>query len=61
MNNLKKIIYSFIVLLFILSLTNCANARWSTNAGVDVIWGSHGPKIRPNLSVDLYNGGRLHH
>ncbi len=60
MNYLKKTFYSGLVLLFFLSLTSCANARWSTNAGVDVIWGSHGPKVRPNISVDLYNGGRLH-
>ncbi|MEM6516951.1 MAG: hypothetical protein AAF688_12265 [Bacteroidota bacterium] len=41
------------------SITSCANARWGSNVGVDVIWGPNGPKVRPNIGFDIYNGGRF--
>ena len=59
--NKKKIITAVAALFLVFSLVSCANARWASNVGVDVVWGPHGPKVVPNVSVDLYNGGSLHH
>ncbi len=61
MKKLHKIGLIAIVFIFIGSIQGCANARWGTNAGVDVVWGSHGPKIRPHINLDLYNGGKVRH
>ncbi len=41
-----------------LVLVSCGNARWGTSAGVDVVWGPGGPRVQPNISMNVYNGGR---
>lgn len=48
-----------LLVVFSLALVGCANARWGANAGVDVNWGPHGPKLHPHVGVDLYSGGKL--
>ncbi|WP_262507857.1 hypothetical protein [Winogradskyella sp. PG-2] len=40
-------------------LSSCGNARWGTNAGVSMTWGPNGPRVRPHVDVDLFNGGRI--
>ena len=59
MKNILKGIIVLLALAFIISLTSCANAHWGTNAGVDVNWGPHGPRVNPHVSLDLYSGGKL--
>ena len=54
-----KSIIIVLVVAFSLALTGCANAHWGTNAGVDVNFGPHGPRINPHVSLDLYSGGKL--
>ncbi|WP_224483567.1 hypothetical protein [Robertkochia aurantiaca] len=59
----SKYIYRFALFLFILSLmamlfSSCGGSHWGTRAGVDVVWGPGGPRVQPELSVGLYNGGR---
>jgi len=59
---MKNIIKGIIIILLIalsIGLSGCANARWGANAGVDVNWGPHGPKLHPHVGVDLYSGGKL--
>lgn len=50
--------YLSVVLLVVLALAACGNARWGSSAGVDVVWGPGGPRVQPNISVGVYNGGR---
>ena len=48
------------LLLFTLSaLDSCGNVSYGTRAGVDVTWGPNGPKLRPHINLNVYNGGRL--
>ncbi len=54
-----KSILIVVVIAVSLALTSCANMRWGTNAGVDVNFGPHGPRINPHVSLDLYSGGKL--
>ncbi|WP_417444877.1 hypothetical protein [Joostella sp.] len=58
---MKKVI-TFLAFVFIcfsvLSITSCANAHISSHAGVDVVWGSHGPRVVPSVGVGVYGGGR---
>ena len=37
----------------------CSNASYGTRAGVNVTWGPNGPKVRPHIDFDVFNGGRL--
>ncbi len=56
---MKKIVILVIVFTALLALNSCANARWGTNAGLNVEWGPHGPRVRPHVDFDVFNGGRL--
>ena len=38
---------------------SCANSRWATDAGLNVTWGPNGPRVRPHIDFDVYNGGKL--
>ena len=58
MKFLKKTGSYLLVAIFAISLFSCANAKLRTHAGVDVVWGSHGPKVRPHMGVEVYNGGK---
>jgi len=59
MKRFKKTALLLITLLFISSsFVGCANAKLRTHAGVEVNWGPHGPKVRPHMGVEVYNGGR---
>jgi len=59
MKKTKKIIYVLVCCFILVGLESCGNARWATNAGVNVTWGPNGPKVRPHIDFDIYNGGRL--
>ena len=59
MKKMKNILKIVIVCALFFALESCANARWGTNAGVNVEWGPHGPRVRPHVDFDVYNGGRL--
>lgn len=48
----------FVMLLIAFVFSSCGNARWGSSAGVDVVWGPGGPRVQPNISVGVYNGGR---
>ncbi|WP_143956399.1 hypothetical protein [Robertkochia solimangrovi] len=59
---IRKFINRFFVSLFIVALLGLFSAcggspHWGTSAGVDLTWGPNGPKVRPNVSVGVYNGG----
>lgn len=59
---MKKLRYTLVV-VFVLMLigagfAGCGNSRWGTSAGVDVVWGPGGPRVQPNISMGVYNGGR---
>ncbi|MBL7471665.1 hypothetical protein [Robertkochia sediminum] len=58
---MKKYRYALIIAIVLLagfSLAGCGNSHWGTSAGVDVVWGPGGPRVQPNISVGVYNGGR---
>lgn len=55
----KRLFICALSLLLLLTLSNCSNMRYGTNAGVNVTWGPHGPKVRPHVDFDIYNGGRF--
>ena len=59
MKHLKRIVIVFLVLMSLESLYSCGNARWVTDAGLNVTWGPNGPRVRPHVDFDIYNGGRL--
>jgi hypothetical protein len=59
MKTLKKILIFSLAIIFLQLLNSCSNLRYGTNAGVNVTWGPHGPKVRPHVDFDLYNGGRF--
>jgi hypothetical protein len=44
--------------LFLSLIVSCSNAVIRPRAGVDVVWGSHGPKVVPSMGIDVYGGGR---
>jgi hypothetical protein len=56
---MKKIVILVIVFTALLTFNSCSNARFGTRAGVNVTWGPHGPKLRPHVDFDVFNGGRL--
>lgn len=59
---MKKYRYPLIIVLVVLlmsiGLAGCGGSHWGTSAGVDVVWGPGGPRVQPNISVGVYNGGR---
>ncbi|MCH2195018.1 hypothetical protein [Kordia sp.] len=60
--NLKTSKKIYIVLFILTSSSlfySCSNPRWATDVGLNVTWGPNGPKVRPHVDLDLYNGGRL--
>ena len=59
MKLIKRLLIGTLCLMLLLALSNCANMRYGTNAGVNVTWGPHGPKVRPHVDFDIYNGGRF--
>ena len=64
MRLLKKyrlILFIILGVLVFETFYSCANARWGTDAGLNVTWGPNGPRVRPHIDFDIYNGGRLRH
>jgi hypothetical protein len=59
MKNIKKVILLVIVLLSMDVFYSCSSARWGTDAGVNVTWGPNGPRVRPHVDFNVFNGGRL--
>ena len=59
MKNIKLTARIALIIFATSILVSCANARWATNAGVDVTWGPNGPRVQPNIGFDVYNGGSL--
>ncbi|WP_146090743.1 hypothetical protein [Aureitalea marina] len=59
MKHLKRIFIAVFSIVILLVFNNCSNTRYGTKAGVNVTWGPHGPKVRPHIDFDIYNGGRL--
>lgn len=49
---------ALIGILFATLLVSCSNAVVRPRAGVDVVWGSHGPRVVPSMSIDVFGGGR---
>jgi hypothetical protein len=45
-------------LLFAALAVSCSNAVIRPSAGVDVVWGRHGPQVVPSMGIDVYGGGR---
>lgn len=58
MKNKIKATVVVVLLVGSLALSACSNMRWGANAGVDVNFGPHGPRLDPHVGVDLYSGGR---
>jgi predicted small secreted protein len=58
-----KIYKKALIVILIIGASNvlfsCGNARWATGAGLDVDWGPNGPRVRPHMDFDIYNGGRI--
>jgi hypothetical protein len=54
----KVVILVFLGLLFCSVLVSCSNAVVRPSAGVNVVWGRHGPKVVPSIGVNVYGGGR---
>ncbi|MEL4307814.1 hypothetical protein [Joostella sp. CR20] len=53
-----KFIAIIVMIISVVTITSCANAHISSHAGVDVVWGSHGPRVVPSMGIDVYGGGR---
>mgnify|MGYP001029523300 CR=1 FL=1 len=59
MIKLRKIIFVIVIsFLFMALAVSCSNAVIRPRAGIDVVWGSHGPRVVPNMGIDVYGGGR---
>lgn len=58
MKKIKKIIIPLVVIITLCSLNSCGNLKLRSHAGIDINWGSDGPKVRPHIGVEVYNGGR---
>ena len=54
----KGIMVTLVGFLLLATAISCSNAVLRPRAGVDVVWGRHGPKVVPSVSVDVYGGGR---
>ena len=59
MKKTKKIILLVVILLGMDVFYSCSSARWGTDAGVNVTWGPNGPRVRPHVDFNVFNGGRL--
>ena len=59
MKIIKKCLLICLIILGSEMLSSCANARWGTDAGLSMTWGPNGPRVRPHVDVDLFNGGRI--
>jgi hypothetical protein len=59
MKKTKKIILLVVILLGMDVFYSCSNARWGTDAGLSMTWGPNGPRVRPHVDFDIFNGGRL--
>ena len=59
MKKTKKIIFIVACCFLLIGLESCGSARWGTDAGVNVTWGPNGPRVRPHVDFDIYNGGRI--
>lgn len=55
-----KILIAIALYATLTILNSCSSAQLRTHAGIDVNWGSNGPKVRPHIGVEVYNGGRHH-
>lgn len=60
MKSIRKIIIALLITMTLSSLSSCGNLKLRTHAGIDINWGSNGPKLKPHLGVEVYNGGRHH-
>ena len=58
-NLFKKIIICLSIALVLNVFQSCSSAKYRTSAGVNMTWGPHGPKVRPNINFDIYNGGHF--
>ena len=59
MKKIRKIVaVAIISILFVSLLISCSDAVVRPSAGVDVVWGRHGPKVVPSMGVSVYGGGR---
>ncbi len=55
----KKMLIFSSIFIILLNFNGCTNTRYGTRAGVNVTWGPNGPKVRPHIDINLFNGGRL--
>lgn len=53
----NKNIIILIIVFASLTLGACSNMHMGTSMGVDVNFGSNGPKINPHMSVGMNSGG----
>ncbi|QLE00458.1 hypothetical protein HX109_02360 [Galbibacter sp. BG1] len=58
MKYLLKILAVVFLICSMYTLVSCSNAHIASSAGVDVVWGSHGPRVVPSMSIGVYGGGR---
>ena len=59
MKKTRKILLIVVSAFLLIALAeSCSNAVVRPRAGVDVVWGSHGPKVVPSMGVSVYGGGR---
>ncbi len=56
---LRRLFPLLLVIFLFLFFTACSNMRWGTSVGMDVRFGPSGPRVVPNMSVDMYSGGRF--
>ncbi len=59
LKKVKVIIFIALAVLVFETFYSCANSRWATDAGLNVTWGPNGPRVRPHIDFDVYNGGKL--
>ena len=59
MTTSRKTVLILSLIILSIVLESCSSARWGTNAGVNVTWGPNGPKVKPHVDLNIYNGGRL--
>lgn len=54
----KGVMVALVGFLLFATAISCSNAVVRPRAGVDVVWGRHGPKVVPSMGIDVYGGGR---
>ncbi len=59
MKSIHKLITIALIIATCFILESCANARVAGGVGVDVDFGPNGPRVRPSLNVNVYNGGHF--